>query len=397
MIPALPEITGPPIAFEVNAMRRTRVSAFFGPLFLMFLVASMACVRALHAQAPAAGATVAVRLLDAVDSAKDPAGKQYRASVTKAVDAGNGVMIPLGAAAAVRLVNGNGSGWSTQLVSVTVNGQPVAITSGPASVTSAAQSAAGGALSSVNSVLGGFGRHVNTPAATTAMATGQRVVLPPGVMLSFVLGQAPAASQALPIASASPQAAPSSLQTTASVVPQPAPPSTMQVAAAGQHWWFCQYIDPIDGDKAMLGSRVYYAVFPDFDSRNAALGEVGPGAYKTAMLKYFIGYVRQNYKVAALAGNPTGQGNGTVGGRCSRAQDDASSRANGMNMRQKQWASSTPKVEAIQTDFADTPAQVAAIDATLPGTPAPAPQPPSSGNSKECAYHATCSSQVPRL
>ena len=51
-----------------------------------------------------------------------------------------------------------------ELVSVIVNGQPVAVTSGAASVTAAAQTAAAGALSTVNSVLGGFGHHVNAPA-----------------------------------------------------------------------------------------------------------------------------------------------------------------------------------------------------------------------------------------
>ena len=79
-------------------MHRTKVSVSFGLLFFsIFLVVPIAFTPPLHAQAPAVGTTVAVKMIDAVDSSKDPAGKQYRASVTKAVDAGNGVMIPQGA------------------------------------------------------------------------------------------------------------------------------------------------------------------------------------------------------------------------------------------------------------------------------------------------------------
>ncbi|MGH9679784.1 MAG: hypothetical protein ACRD4Y_07515 [Candidatus Acidiferrales bacterium] len=76
-------------------------------------------------------------------------------------------------------------GWTTQLVSVTINGQTVAVASGPASVTA---SAATSAMNSVSSMLGGFGHHVK-PTSVTAVATGQRVVLPPGATLTFVLTQ----------------------------------------------------------------------------------------------------------------------------------------------------------------------------------------------------------------
>lgn len=345
-------------------MRRITAPPFCGPIFLSIFL--LACTP-LHAQtAPPAGTSVAVRMLDAVDSSRDPAGKQYRASVTKAVDAGNGVMIPQGAVAAVTLVNSNnGSGWTAQLVSVTVNGQPVAVTSGSASVTAAAQTAAGNAVSSLNSMLGGFGHHVNAPAAATAIATGQRVVLPLGTTLSFVLSQPPASSPAstVPAASAG-QAAP--VQQTASAAPAPAPnpaPGPPAVAAPGQHWWLCRYVDPKDIYKAVLGSRVYFAVFPDFDSNAASLGEVGGMAYSTAMVKHFIGYVRENYTVTALAGNPTGQYTGNVGGFCKRASDDAASRAYSVDLMKKQFPSN--HFEGIQVDFADTPAQDAPIDAKL--------------------------------
>jgi hypothetical protein len=86
------------------------------------------------------------------------------------------------------------------------------------------------------------------------------------------------------------------------------------------------------------------------------------------MVKHFVGYVQQNYKVlTANYFTPTGQYNGKAGGYCKRSSDDAATRANGMDMMQKQWASSTPPIEAIQVNFADTPAEDAAIDAKLAG------------------------------
>ncbi len=171
-------------------MRKMKVPAFFGPLcFAMVLLAT----HALHAQAPAVGAPVVVRMLEAVNSGNDPAGKQYRARINKAVDAGNGVRIPLGAAAVVTLAK-DGSGYSAHLASVTINGQPVAVASGPASVSSGLQSAATSTMSSMGSMLGGFGHHAGAPTGVTAVAMGQRVVLPPGITLTFVLSQPPAAN-----------------------------------------------------------------------------------------------------------------------------------------------------------------------------------------------------------
>ncbi len=191
--------------------------AYFGPLsFSMFLLASIAITQPpdAQAQAPAAGAPVVVRMLDGMDSGKDPAGKQYRARINKAVDAGNGVTLPLGAAAIVTLAK-DGSGYTAQLVSVTIRGQPVAVTSSSASVTSGVQSAA---TSAVISKLGGFVHHASSPAGVSAVAMGQRVVLPPGITLTFVLSQPPAASTVGSIA----PAAPAAQTPTASAAPAPA-------------------------------------------------------------------------------------------------------------------------------------------------------------------------------
>ncbi|MGH9708667.1 MAG: hypothetical protein ACRD5R_18115 [Candidatus Acidiferrales bacterium] len=195
---------------EGKTMLRVKIPAYVRfLLFGMFLLPVMSSGLTLQARglqtqnSAAAGATVVVRMIDAVDSSKDPAGKQYRASVTKVADAGNGVTIPQGSAAAVTLAqSSNGSGWMAQLASVVINGQPVAVASGPASVTAGAQTAASSAVSAVSSMLGGFGHHVSAPSSVTAIATGQRVVLPPGTTLTFVLGPPPAANSASPAASA---------------------------------------------------------------------------------------------------------------------------------------------------------------------------------------------------
>ena len=48
-----------------------------------------------------AGTTVEVRMIELVDSGRDPAGKQYRASINKAIKAGD-ITIPQGAASSVR-------------------------------------------------------------------------------------------------------------------------------------------------------------------------------------------------------------------------------------------------------------------------------------------------------
>jgi hypothetical protein len=157
----------------------------------MFVAGSIASTPALPAQAPPAGTAVAVKMIDAVDSASNPGGMQYRARINKAVDAGNGVRIPAGAAAVVTLAK-DASGYSAHLASVTINGQIVAIASGPASVTSGLQSAATSTMNSVSSMLGGFGHRVSAPTGATAIAMGQRVVLPPGISLNFVLSQPPA-------------------------------------------------------------------------------------------------------------------------------------------------------------------------------------------------------------
>jgi hypothetical protein len=176
-------------------MRTSKAPAFFGPLFLSItLAASVITAPALRAQAPAAGTTVAVKMIDTVESGSDSAGKQYRASVTKAVTASNEIAIPQGAAATVTLTS-SGSGYTVQLSSITINGQQVAVTSDSATVSAAAQNAQARAASAVGSVLGGLGHHVSAPATVVAAAAGAHVSLPTGTTLTFVLAASPAQTQ----------------------------------------------------------------------------------------------------------------------------------------------------------------------------------------------------------
>ena len=182
-------------------MRCIRLSLYFGALsFTMLLITSLNTHQVVHAQtAPAAGTRVVVKMVDTVDSASDSAGKQYRALVTAGVDAGKGIMIERGSAATVTLTS-SGSGYTAQLSSVTINGQVVAVTSSSATVSAAAQNVQAKTTGAVTSVLGGLGHHVSAPANVASVAMGQRVFLPTGSTLTFVLGASPASNNGGPAA-----------------------------------------------------------------------------------------------------------------------------------------------------------------------------------------------------
>lgn len=345
---------------------RQKKNSYSGPLSsLMIVLISTISTYALRAQAqtPSAGASVVVRMMDAVDSDKDPPGKQYRAAVAEAVDAGNGVVIPKGAAADVTLAS-NGSTRTAQLSSVEINGGLVAVASSSAKVT-AAQSATGSAVHAMSSIGGAFGHHASALAAISAVATGQRVLLPPGTTLTFVLSQPPASSQAMTTAPSSQAGQPAM----ASPVSTSAHPSGAAIASApGQHWWMCRYADKKDPAKPALGQLMYYALIP-------------VGGDDSKLNGHFNGYVQQNYKVT----NNESSGIGF----CRRFPDDAAGRANSMDMMLKQWASNN--IEAVNIKWTDSPAEDAAIDAHRASPNAASAAASSSGaNSKECAYHATC-------
>ncbi len=326
-------------------MPKIKFPAYFGRLFFsMFLVVvllvSLACVQVLHAQAqaPAADASVAVRMIDPVNSAKDPAGKQYRASVAKAVDAGNGVTIPQGAAATVTLAS-SGSGYAAHLVSVTINGQPVAVTSSSASVTSGVQSAAGSAVSSVSSVLGAFGHHVNAPTGAAAVATGQLVVLPPGTTLTFVLNQPPAANAA---ASGAPDGQPM----TASAAPGPSAAAT---SGSGQmDSYRCYYHgQKITHDLSAPADNQIVYVTPILHAAESAKGTI---------IQAFSNYMRTAYDLSKIEAPTAG---------C-----DSEVQANVPASQEKQWAAS--KTQVVHVNWTGTPAELAAATPAAAAAPATA-------------------------
>jgi hypothetical protein len=143
----------------------------------------------------AGNTTLAVRMTEAVDSTKDGPGHQYRGFVTKPATAGN-VTIPPGSVAIMMLTK-NQSGWAAQLTSVIAKGQTIQVSSGPATLMNSsmgsAQNMAAGAMNTVSSALGGFGfghKKAHSPSSAEAVVSGDRVVLPPGTQLNFVLNSA---------------------------------------------------------------------------------------------------------------------------------------------------------------------------------------------------------------
>jgi len=143
---------------------------------------------------------VAVKMIDLVDSSRDPAGKQYRAGLIRPVNIGNGVIIAQGSAATVLLVK-NGSGWNVQLSSLVTKDQVTTVTSNPGTVIgAAAQASVANAANAANAVLGSFGRKPNTYSPAAVVAMGERVVLTPGISLSFVLNPVPVVPEASPAA-----------------------------------------------------------------------------------------------------------------------------------------------------------------------------------------------------
>jgi hypothetical protein len=343
-------------------MRHIKVSGPLGfALVCLSLSASVSSRQGLQAQtqtAPAAGTTVVVRMMDAVDSGSDPAGKQYRASVTKPVNADNGVTIAQGAAATVTLAN-NGSGSAAQLSSVVINGQVVAVTTSSASVTSAAQSAAGNAVSAVGSILG---HHTNVPSGVSAAAAGQRVVLPPGTTLSFVLAATASASPPAAAANSTPVAASAARAANTALRPAAA-------LASGQGSWYqCR-----SWGENGTHETVYVTPFIHTD---AAAGTIQQAYYT---------YMHATYPVDKLVRESD---------FCRAQSADPGQQAFSLSSQEKQWASSNPPWEVIHINWTYTPAEVAATNAkvasasTAAAASAAAVAPPASANE----YYVVCAS-----
>jgi hypothetical protein len=120
-----------------------------------------------------AGTAVSVKLTDTIDSAHDPFGKQYAASVASPVGIAGGDTIAAGSRATVVLIHNN-SGWMTQLKALTVNGRKLEVSSS-AGILAAKPSPAVGILQQI-----GIG-------SASPAGSPQRVLLPPATELRFSL------------------------------------------------------------------------------------------------------------------------------------------------------------------------------------------------------------------
>ncbi len=318
-------------------MHQVKVPVCFGFVLvcIFFLSTALTCTQTLQAQevpaqtAPVAGTTVVVRMIDAVDSGSDPAGKQYKTSVTKQVNAGNSVTIPQGAAATVTLAR-NGSGWAAHLSSVVINGQAVAITSNSASVTTTTQNAA---VSAVGSALGRFGKPKSIPSSVSAVATGQRVVLPPGTTLSFVLA-------------ATPPINPPAAATAAPVSPPPAV-STAAPTSGQMYYTLCRYQGQKDAHPLIYVTPI-----------------IQTDAGASTISVSFVHYVEATYDMSKIKfGN----------GFCRQVSNSPDQQAYTVSSLEKQWAAS--KTEVIHVDWTYTPAQAAASTAATAALAAPSAAP----------------------
>jgi hypothetical protein len=142
-----------------------------------------------------------------------------------------------------------------------------------------------------------------------------------------------------------------------------APTAGTTASAPGQHWWLCQCRILKDPSKPALGNLMYYALLlaPDKPSGN------------------FAAYLQQKYKI--VMGGAATQGSGN----CDRLSDDAASRANSMDMYQKQWAAG--KFEAINTNWTDSPAESPAAAAAAPAAAATA----QSSSGASATFFISCS------
>jgi hypothetical protein len=157
------------------------------------------------------GTQIGIRLIDSIDSEKDKAGDEFRASLEDPITIGDEVVVKKGADARVKLVEDKQSGKFTgkaeltvQLLSVVVNGKTVPIST--TSVTEYSKSQTGstvkkaaivGAAGAVIGALagGGKGAAIGGGAGAAAGAgsgifmKGQRVKIPSETLLTFTTQQ----------------------------------------------------------------------------------------------------------------------------------------------------------------------------------------------------------------
>ncbi len=286
-------------------------------------------------------------MTDAVDSGSDPAGKQYRATVTKPVNADNGVTIAQGAAATVTLAK-NGSGWGAQLSSVVINGQVVAVTSSSANVTSAAQSAAGSAANAVGSVLGGiWTSHECSCERSGGLQQGRESCCLRGTTLNFVVAAAAPASASSSAANVSSTAASAAPAVNAAPAPSAAtaPTSSAATASGRGSWYQCRSWGENGNHQT-----VYVTPFIQTDAAASTINQA------------FYNYMHSTYPVDKLAHGSD---------FCRAASADPGQRTFQLRSQEKQWAASNPPWEVIHIDWTYTPVQAAASTAAAAASAAP--------------------------
>jgi hypothetical protein len=139
-----------------------------------------------------AGTQITVRMIDSVDSETARLGQTFRASIDEPVTVGSQVVIPRGADVLTKLVDDKKSGkiqgrtvLTLALVSITVNGQPVDVTTSDVQTASGSRGAKSakvvGGTTALGAIIGGLaggGRGAAIGAASGAAAgTGAQVVM----------------------------------------------------------------------------------------------------------------------------------------------------------------------------------------------------------------------------
>ena len=154
-----------------------------------------------------ANTQVSVRLIDSIDSEKNNAGDEFRASLEDPILVGGETIAPKGADAKVRLATEKDAGRLTgkteltvQLVSIDIGGKIVPVTSsrvaeysGSRTARTAKTAAAVGAVGAIIGAIAGGGKGAAigagagaaAGAGATAVMKGQRVRVPPETVLTF--------------------------------------------------------------------------------------------------------------------------------------------------------------------------------------------------------------------
>jgi hypothetical protein len=282
---------------------------------------------------------VAVQMIDLVDSSRDPAGKQYRAGLIRPVNIGNGLIIAQGSAATVVLVK-NGSGWNVQLSSLVIKGQVTTVTSNPGTVIgAAAQSNVANAANAANAVLGGFGRKPNTYSPAAVVAMGDRVVLTPGISVSFVLSAIPVVPEPSPASAPAP------------VAKQPAAGQSVPTQARVQPGtiYFCQ--------TSTMNPTIY----------RSGVFQVAPNTSQGSISNAWDAHVRQIYHL----------GNVYLNSGCSQGNDPTGQQF----IQPLEQTAKENKSQIVIVDWKYVPGQ----DSSLPAPVAPTPVASGKGNPTYCS------------